>query len=194
MTRPGHILNMCKHLSVFVFLLASITNVYCGDALQTTHQDNSTLQHQSKRNVGTTKYPMPYTGEIKHSLYDGKEIIVEGVIDKKPQSFIVELCEKSSCYQDIEMQATYRFHTQRFNLNSRRNFKWGPDKVTDGKLLQEQQAFNMKIVIYSQQIKVFLKSKTFELNGLVRMTKIKYIRIRASAKVHWILFSVGHPT
>ncbi|XP_059142298.1 32 kDa beta-galactoside-binding lectin-like [Physella acuta] len=182
-------LNMLKQILAFVFLLASVTTVYCGDALQKTHPDNSTLQHQSKRAVSSSQYPVPYTAEIRHPMFDGKEIYIEGAMLQNPNRFTLDLCETNTCIQDIEMQAEYRFNTERFSMNYKRNLRWGTPSFYDGKHLEGRKAVQLSVVINNHQFKVLVNTRTLVLNVPARMSKIKYIRIRGDVQIDWILYS-----
>ncbi|XP_059142299.1 uncharacterized protein LOC131929926 [Physella acuta] len=181
---------MLKQILAFVFLLASVSTVYCGDALQKTHTDNSTFQHQSKRNAGSTQYHMPYSGDIRHPVFDGKEIYIEGDILERPHRFTVDLCETKTCFNDIEMQADYRFATQVFSMNYRRNLHWGTASEYSGNHLEVGKKLKMTVLIESQQFKILVNSKTFVMKADVRVPKLKYIRIRGTANIDWILYSV----
>ncbi|XP_059166126.1 32 kDa beta-galactoside-binding lectin-like [Physella acuta] len=178
---------MFKLVLTFFSLLASFWSVHGGDSLQMTNLDNGTFQHQTKRS--SSQYGTSYTDEIRHPMADGKEIHIEGTVKTTDSRFTIELCEKQNCLVDIEFQADIRFNTRTLVMNYKRNLQFGQATIREGIPLTTAGPIQIKIVINPQQFKIYLNKTPFTFTTVVRWTKLKYIRIRGTTQINWILYS-----
>ncbi|XP_059169812.1 uncharacterized protein LOC131951392 [Physella acuta] len=186
---------MMLQLTVFVFL-SNILSFGCVDIYPIQTFDNSTFNH-TKRSFadGRTNYPIPYTGEIRFPMYDGKEVIIEGVRTSSSNRFIVALCESANCNADQQMHMSVRKNTGKIHISSKRNNMWGPEYTFEAASLMTGTEIRIKLIIHDIKIKIYFKDvflTDLSLRGVNKQT-IKYVSVRESIFVEWILYSITFP-
>ncbi|XP_059166130.1 uncharacterized protein LOC131948558 [Physella acuta] len=179
---------MIKLVLTFVSLLASFLSVHGGDSLRMTNLDNGTFQHQTKRS--SSQYQLPYTDQIRHPIFDGKEIHIEGTISSTDIRLIIELCDAQPCLLDYEFQANIRLNTKTLTMSYKRNLQYGPTTVREGIPLKTEGPMQIQIVICPQEFKFYLNNTLYTFTTVVRFTKVNYLRIRGTSHINWILYSV----
>ncbi|XP_059166128.1 uncharacterized protein LOC131948556 [Physella acuta] len=182
---------MFKLVLTFFSLLASFWSVHGGDSLQMTNLDNGTFQHQTKRS--SSQYSASYTDEIRHPMFDGKEIHIEATVKTTDSRLTIELCEKQNCLVDIEFQADIRFNIRTLVMNYKRNLQFGQATTREGIPLTSEGPIQIKIVINPQEFKIYLNNTSYTFTTVVRLTKLWYIRIRGTPQINWILYSYKRP-
>ncbi|XP_059170085.1 uncharacterized protein LOC131951705 [Physella acuta] len=186
---------MMLHLMLFVFL-SNILSFGCVDTYQIQTFDNSTFYH-TKRSFadGKTNYPIPYSGEIRFPMYDGKEVIIEGVRTSSSNRFIVALCESANCNADQQMHMSVRKNTGHIHISSKTNNIWGPEYTFEASSLMTGTEIKIKLIIHDIKIKIYFKDvflTALSLRGVNKET-IKYVSVREGIFVEWILYSINFP-
>ncbi|XP_059170318.1 uncharacterized protein LOC131951879 [Physella acuta] len=165
--RRTFIAMMMLHLMLFVFL-SNILSFGCVDTYQIQTFNNSTFHH-TKRSFadGKTNYPIPYSGEIRFPMYDGKEVIIEGVTTSSTNRFIVELCPRADCSDDKQMYMSVWKNTGKIQISSKKNDTWGPKYTFEAALLMTGTEIKIKLIIHDNNIKIAFPDK----NGRILTTE-----------------------
>ncbi|XP_059169886.1 uncharacterized protein LOC131951486 [Physella acuta] len=183
---------MMLHHMLFVFL-SIILSLGCVDTYQIQTFDNSTFYHPKWSFAdGKTNYPIPYYGEIRFPMYDGKEVIIEGVTTSSTKRFIVELCPRADCKTDKQMQIAVWKNSGNIRISSKRNYIWGQEFQFNSTTVKNRSEVKIKLIIHDSKIKIYVNDDfltDLSLRGVTKET-IKYVSVREGIFVEWILYSV----
>ncbi|XP_059156783.1 32 kDa beta-galactoside-binding lectin-like [Physella acuta] len=181
------------HHLLLVFL-ANIVFFGCVYTEQTETFESSTTQNNSKRsNTEEKNYRIPYYGEVRYPMYDGKIILIEGWAPHTSERFVIELCRMQNCHYDVPLHMSVRLTTGKVHLSSKINDVWGPEYILSATSFLTRPVFEIKFVIHDTKIKVYVNEvllEDFSLRG-VNKENIKYVSARDVVVIEWILFSVG---
>ncbi|XP_059156782.1 uncharacterized protein LOC131941525 [Physella acuta] len=185
---------LTSHHLLLVFLANSVF-ADCIDTEQTKTYENSTLLHNSKRS-GTekTNYIIPYYGEILYSMYEGKDILIEGWAHMLSKRFIIELCTRDDCTRDIPMQMTARPNKGKVDLSYKVDSVQGPGSSISTSAFDKRPDFQIKFKIQNG-IKIYINGVYLTDYGAGRVNKesLRYLSVRGEVFVNWILYGIKNP-
>ncbi|XP_059174808.1 32 kDa beta-galactoside-binding lectin-like [Physella acuta] len=153
--------------------------------------DNITYHHNYKRSfTPTSVYRLPYYGQIRYTIYDGKEIIIDGSLPSRGTRTTLELCDTNRCNNHVPIHVSFRLNTNQMMVSSKTAGKWNREINVGSSPVTKGQTFTIKFIIHSNKIRIYNKQRlVYDFINPITFDNIQFISIRDNAVVTSILYS-----
>ncbi|XP_059174789.1 32 kDa beta-galactoside-binding lectin-like [Physella acuta] len=157
--------------------------------------DNITYHHNYKRSfTATSVYRLPYYGQIRYTIYDGKEIIIDGSLPSRGTRTTFELCDNNRCSNHVPIHVSFRLNTNQMMVSSKTAGRWNREINAGSNPASRGQSFRIKFIIHSNKIRIYNNQRlVYDFINPITFDNIKFISIRDSAAVTSIVYSMTFP-
>ncbi|XP_059146934.1 uncharacterized protein LOC131934824 [Physella acuta] len=184
------------------WVVVSLTTIICWlgvDAIHDTISPRYVGSDEATSTKFTTRTPqgylLPYVDEILFPDYMTKDIIIEGSIPTGSKSFSVNLCNTKACNATLPLELAADFNEKILTKTSKVNSSTMRIEKEKDLPIPRGSNFTLRIAISNIGFIIYVNDHHFTTYTLLTsIHNIKFIQVKGSVVIDWILFSTSYPT